>query len=67
MVKQHLWEFIRREAVLGDELELHQELELLQAVDHFFDRAIYHAARGYEKHVAWRAAIAPGAVLAGVE
>lgn len=67
MVKHHLWEFIRREAVLGSELELHQELELLQCVDHFFDRALYHAAHGYEKHVAWRAAIAPGAAPVGVE
>ncbi len=66
MVKHHLWDFVRREALIGDELELHQELELLQCVDHFFDRAIYHAARGYEKHVAWRAAIASETVPVGV-
>lgn len=64
-VKQHLWEYIRREAVVSGQLELHQEFELLQLVDHFFDRAIYYAARGHEKETAHAAAIRE-AVLARV-
>ena len=61
-VKQHLWEFVRREGLLGDHVELHQALELLQLVDHFFDRATFHTARGYEKETK-RAALVREAVL----
>ena len=64
-VKQHLWEYIRREAVTSAQMELHQQLELLQLVDHFFDRATYFAARGHEKETAHAAAIRE-AVLARV-
>jgi hypothetical protein len=32
-------------------VEVYGELEMLQLLDHFFDRAIYYAAVGYElKH-----------------
>jgi hypothetical protein len=30
-------------------VEVFGELEMLQLLDHFFDRAIYYAAVGYEK------------------
>lgn len=63
-MKQHLWDYIRREVVTG-QMELHQELELLQLVDHFFDRAAYFLARGHEKETARTAAIRE-AVLARV-
>jgi hypothetical protein len=64
-VKQHLWEHIRREGMIQGQLELHQELELLESVDHFFDRAMYFTARGHEKETAHAAAIRE-AVLARV-
>jgi hypothetical protein len=48
MVKEHLWEFLRREALLDAPLEVFQELELFQLVDQFFDRAVFYAVRGYE-------------------
>ena len=48
-VKEHLWEFLAREAMLDRPLELYQEMELLRLVDQFFDRAVYYAARGHER------------------
>jgi len=56
-IKVHLWEFVRCEDLIGDRSNLYQELELLQLVDHFFDRAMFHAARGFEKETARAAAI----------
>lgn len=47
-VKQHLWEFLNREAMADQMVDLFQEIELLQMVDRFFDNALYHAARGYQ-------------------
>jgi hypothetical protein len=54
--KEYLWEFIKREAVLAEPVELHQELELFHLVEYFFDRATYFAVRGYENARAARAA-----------
>lgn len=48
-VKEHLWEFLNREARTDRAVELFQELELVQMVDQFFDRAVHHAAIGYER------------------
>jgi len=48
--KEHLWEFVTREAMLDRPVELFQELELFQLVEQFFDRAVYFAAIGYERH-----------------
>jgi hypothetical protein len=48
-VKEHLWDFLAREAMLDRPLELYQEMELLRLVDQFFDRAVYYAARGHER------------------
>jgi hypothetical protein len=47
-VKEHLWSFLKREALLDRPLEVVQELELFQLVDQFFDRAIYYCIVGYE-------------------
>lgn len=55
-VKEHLWEFLRREGLVDRALELYQELQLFQLVDVFFDRAIYFAVAGYERARAARAA-----------
>ncbi len=56
LTKEHLWDYVRREALVDRHVELCQELELLQLVEQFFDRAIYYTARGYERSRAARAA-----------
>ncbi len=48
LTKGNLWEFIRKEAVLQSPAEIHGEMEMLQLLEQFFDRAIYYAAVGYE-------------------
>jgi hypothetical protein len=51
LVKDNLWEFLRKESTMDRPVEVYGELEMLQLLDHFFDRAIYYAAVGYElKH-----------------
>lgn len=54
--KEHLWNFILREGWVDRHAELCDELELLQRVELFFDRATYFAARGYEHSRPARAA-----------
>jgi hypothetical protein len=51
--KEHLWGYVAKE-VLADPrpLELFQEVELAELVEQFFDRAIYFAVIGYERHQA---------------
>ena len=48
-VKEHLWEFLAREAMLDRPLEMYQEIDLLRQVEQFFDRAVYYAGRGLER------------------
>ncbi|MCL4524870.1 MAG: hypothetical protein M1453_13110 [Acidobacteria bacterium] len=48
-VKENLWDFLAREAMLDRPLEVYQEIELLRLMDQFFDRAVYYAARGHER------------------
>jgi hypothetical protein len=48
LTKDTLWEFLLREAVVERPVEVFGELELLQLLDQFFDRAIYYASVGYE-------------------
>ncbi len=45
--KEHLWAFLQREAFIEGPVELFGELELLQLLDQFFDRAVYYAVVGY--------------------
>jgi hypothetical protein len=52
LTKENLWEFLKREAVLDRAVEIMGELELLQMLEMFFDRAIYYAAVGHEQEVA---------------
>src|SRR3954467_731107 len=49
MTKDHLWAYLRREAMSDGALELYGELEFLQSLTHFYDRAIYYASMGYEQ------------------
>jgi hypothetical protein len=50
--KENLWQFLTSGAVLDRAIEIMGELELLQMLEMFFDRAIYFAAVGYEEAVA---------------
>jgi hypothetical protein len=52
LTKENLWEFIKKESVWERPVEVFGELELLQLLDQFFDRAIHYAAVGYERAVA---------------
>ena len=52
LTKENLWEFLRKESLPERPAEAFGELELLQLLDKFFDRAIYYATVGYEKALA---------------
>ena len=53
--KEHLWEYVTRDVLTDPRpLELFQEVELLQLIETFFDRAIYFATIGYERYEAAR-------------
>ena len=45
--KQNLWDYLRQEGLL-EPGELIGEIEMLHQMEHFFDRALYFAAIGYE-------------------
>jgi len=49
MTKDHLWAFLRRESISDGALQLYGELEFLQSLMNFYDRAIYYASQGYEQ------------------
>jgi len=52
LTKENLWEFLKSESVADRAVEIMGELELLQMLEMFFDRAIYYAAVGYEEQEA---------------
>lgn len=52
LTKDNLWDFIKKESVLERPVEVFGELEMLQFLEQFFDRAIYYASVGYEHAVA---------------
>ena len=51
LTKDNLWDFLKSEAVADRAVEIMGELELLQMLEQFFDRAIYFAAIGYQEQV----------------
>lgn len=51
LTKENLWEFLKSEAVLDRAVEIMGELELLQMLEMFFDRATYYAAVAYEEEL----------------
>jgi hypothetical protein len=59
LTKENLWEFLKKESGLDRPAEVFGELEMLQLLDQFFDRAIYHATVGYERAMAAHAAPEP--------
>ncbi|HLK34560.1 MAG TPA: hypothetical protein VKT29_15805 [Terriglobales bacterium] len=48
LTKENLWSFLVKNAGVDRTIEVYGELELLQQLDCFFDRAITYAAAGYE-------------------
>jgi hypothetical protein len=48
LTKEHLWDYIRRNQGLSSAVQLYQQEELVLMISRFFDKAIYHAVRGYE-------------------
>lgn len=54
LVRDHLWEYLKHEANLERPVEIFGELEMLQLLEQFFDRAMYYAALGYEEAQAAR-------------
>jgi hypothetical protein len=52
LTKDNLWEFSKRESLEERPVEVFGEMEMLQMLNHFFDRAVYYAAVGYERAVA---------------
>jgi len=61
LTKENLWEFVKKEAVLERPVEVFGELEMLQLLEKFFDRAIYYASVGYERATAEQALSETGA------
>src|SRR5947208_1116309 len=49
LTKNNLWEFLKKKAGTERPIEALGELEMLELLDQFFDRAIYYAAVGHER------------------
>lgn len=47
--RNHLWHFLQRECFVDNIVEVFGELEVLQMLNQFFDRAMYHSILGYEE------------------
>jgi hypothetical protein len=52
LTKENLWDFVKNESVLERPVEVFGELEILQLLEQFFDRAIHYASVGYERAIA---------------
>jgi len=52
ITKETLWRYVQLNAPMEHAFEVFGELELVQAIDQFFDRAIYYATRAYQENVA---------------
>jgi hypothetical protein len=60
LTKENLWEYLKNEAGMERPTEVFGELEMLQLLDQFFDRAIFYASMGYEQACANE--VGPGSV-----
>jgi hypothetical protein len=58
LTKENLIEFLQRESLELKPLEMMGELEVMQLLEQFFDRATYYAAIGHEQARAPRTAVA---------
>ena len=48
MTKECLGDYLQRESLLDEFVEYYGRMELIHDVEHFFDRALYFTALGYE-------------------
>jgi hypothetical protein len=51
LVKDNLWEYLKDKSVMERPAEVFGELEMLQLLEQFFDRAQFYAAKGYEESI----------------
>lgn len=49
LTREHLWEYLKHEADIEKPVEVFGELEMMELLEQFFDKAMYYAALGYEK------------------
>lgn len=49
LTKENLWEFLKRESPMERPVEVFSDLEMLQLLEQFFERALYYASVGYER------------------
>jgi len=49
LTREHLWDFLKHEATFEKPKDVFGELEILELLEQFFDRAMYYAAQGYEQ------------------
>jgi hypothetical protein len=49
ITKENLWRFLQTHAAVDHIVGLYGELEFVQLVDQFFDRALYYAVHGYQR------------------
>lgn len=56
LMKENLMDFLQRETMEDKPVEVYGELEILQLLEQFFDRASYYAALGHEHAIAAHAA-----------
>ena len=54
LLKRQLWTFAHSLGMWERPIDMYRVLELSRRVAAFFDKALYHAARGFEDHVAGR-------------
>ena len=52
LVKENLWEYLRRDGQEEQITEIFGEIQILQLLEQFFDRAMYFAVVGYEQATA---------------
>ncbi len=50
VIKEQLWAFLQREVQVDRPVELFAEVDLLYALEQFFDRGMYYAAIGYAQY-----------------
>ncbi len=56
LTKDHIWEFLQKQAFTHSPVEVYGELELVRLLDKFFDHALCYAAQGYERYHQWEEA-----------
>ena len=49
LTKDNFWDFLGRESWPGFEIEVLAEHDMFRRIDHFFNRAMYYAARAFEQ------------------